>query len=62
MDTIFTSSKFQLQDEIKNLNYQMDHILYHIFEVILSIYLKRYGEKNIKEHTLIKQKIESHLK
>ena len=57
MDTIFTSSKFQLQDEIKNLNYQMDHILYHIAEVVLSIYLKKYGEKNIKEHTWIENRI-----
>ena len=51
MDNIFTSLKSQLQDEIKNLNYQMDHILYHIAEVVLSIYLKKYGEKNIKENT-----------
>ena len=57
MDNIFTSLKSQLQDEIKNLNYQMDHILYHIAEVVLSIYLKKYGEKNIKENTWIENRI-----
>ena len=27
-----------------NLNYQMDHILYQIFKIILSIFLKKHGE------------------
>ena len=29
--------KYQLKHEIKNLNYQIDHILYQIFKIILSI-------------------------
>ena len=32
--------KYQLQHGTINLNYQMDHILYHIFKIILSIFLK----------------------
>ena len=31
------NSKYQLGAEIKNLNYLMDHILYHIFKIILNI-------------------------
>ena len=30
--------KFQLQREMKNLNYLMDHIMYQIFKIILNIY------------------------
>ena len=30
--------KFQLQREMKNLNYLMDHIVYQIFKIILNIY------------------------
>ena len=30
--------KFQLQCEMKNLNYLMDHIVYQIFRIILNIY------------------------
>ena len=32
--------KYQLQHETINLNYQVDHILYQIFKIILSIFLK----------------------
>ena len=32
------NSKFQLQYRMKNLNYLMDHILYQIFKIILSVY------------------------
>ena len=28
-----------------NLNYQMSHILYHIFKIILSIFKKKHNEK-----------------
>ena len=42
--------KFQLQHGTKNLNYLMDHILYHIFNIILNIYLK-----NKEERLLIRQ-------
>ena len=30
--------KFQLQREMKNLNYLIDHIVYQIFKIILNIY------------------------
>ena len=30
--------KFRLQHGMKNLNYLTDHILYHIFNIILNIY------------------------
>ena len=30
--------KYQFQHRIKNLNYQMDHILYQIFKIILNVY------------------------
>ena len=29
--------KYQLQHGLKNLNYLMDHILYQVFKIILSI-------------------------
>ena len=32
--------KYQLQNGMKNSNYIIDHILYQIFKIILSIYLK----------------------
>ena len=32
---------------MKNLDYLIDHILYHIFKTILNIYLKEHGEKTI---------------
>ena len=35
---ITTNLKYQLQHEMINLNYQMDHILYEIFKIILSIF------------------------
>ena len=34
------SLKYLLQHEAMNLNYQMDHIQYQIFKIILSIFLK----------------------
>ena len=36
--------KYQLQREMKNLNYLMDHVLYQIFKIILSI-----SSKNMKQ-------------
>ena len=30
--------KYQLQHRIKNLNYLMYHILYHIFKIFLNMY------------------------
>ena len=35
--------KYQLQCGIKNLNYPIDHILYHMFNIVLSI-----SSKNMK--------------
>ena len=35
--TKIINSKYQLQHEIKNLNYLMDHILYQISKIILNI-------------------------
>ena len=35
--TKIINSKYQLQHEIKNLNYLMDHILYQISKMILNI-------------------------
>ena len=32
--------KYLLQHEVINLNYQMDHIQYQIFKIILSIFLR----------------------
>ena len=37
--------KCQFQHETINLNYQMDHILYQIFQTILNIFKKKHGEK-----------------
>ena len=42
---ITTNLKYQLQHEMINLNYQMGHILYHIFKIILSISKKKNNEK-----------------
>ena len=42
--------KYLGQRRIKNLNYQMDHILYQIFKTILSI-----SSKNIKQWLIIIQ-------
>ena len=39
--------KYQLQHEMKNLNYLMDHVLYQIIKIILNIYLKKYGEQTV---------------
>ena len=38
---------YQSHNKIKNMNYLIDHILYHIFKIILSIPLK-HGSTNIK--------------
>ena len=38
--TITTNLKYQHQHGMKNLNYQMDCILYQIFKIILSIFKK----------------------
>ena len=38
--TITINLKYLLQHGVKNLNYQMDHIPYQIFTIILSIFLK----------------------
>ena len=32
--------KYLLQHEVMNLNYQKDHMQYHIFKIILSIFVK----------------------
>ena len=42
--------KYQLQHEMNNLNYMMDHILYQIFKVILNI-----SHKNMKKRLIILQ-------
>ena len=44
--------KYQLQHGMINLNYQMDHILYKIFKIILSI-SKRHGEDTDNPSTRI---------
>ena len=36
-----TNLKYYLQRGMKNLNYMMDHILYHILKIILSILSKK---------------------
>ena len=36
--TITMNLKYQLQHGMINLNYQVDHILYQIFKIILSIF------------------------
>ena len=42
--------KYQLQHGMMNLNFQMDHIMYQIFKIILSIF-----EKNIMKIIIILQ-------
>ena len=37
-----TNLKYLLQHGVMNLNYQMDHIQYQIFKIILSIFLKKW--------------------
>ena len=34
------NSKYLLQHRVMNLNYQMDHIQYQTFKIILSIFLR----------------------
>ena len=36
-----------LQHGMRNLNYLMDHILHQIFKIILNIYLKSMGKKQL---------------
>ena len=57
MDTIFmdsenkkTSDPHNYYDEMKNLNYLMDHILYQIFNIVLNTSLK-----NIRQLLIILQ-------
>ena len=57
--------KYQLQREMKNLNYLMNHILYQIFRIILTLSYKKYGGKTINPsiNTYVKKKkTESRLK
>ena len=44
-DTIIINLKYQLQNGMINLNYLMDHILYQIFRIILSIFKKKAKRK-----------------
>ena len=30
---------------MKSLNYEMDHVLYHMFKITLNIFKKKHGEK-----------------
>ena len=39
--------KFKFKYQMKNFNYLIDHILYQIFKNLLSISLKKSGEKTI---------------
>ena len=45
-DTIIINLKYQLQNGMINLNYLMDHILYQIFRIILSILKKKKNEND----------------
>ena len=45
-DTIIINLKYQLQNGMINLNYLMDHILYQIFRIILSIFKKKQNEND----------------
>ena len=45
-DTIIINLKYQLQNGMINLNYLMDHILYQIFRIILSILKKKQNEND----------------
>ena len=63
--TITINLKYQRLGGMINLNYQMDHILYQIFRIILSIFQKKHGEDIDKPSVQIhvnKLKIELHLK
>ena len=42
--------KYQFQNGMINLNYQMDHILYQIFKIKISIFLKKSMEKILIIH------------
>ena len=53
--------KYQLQHEMKNLNYLMDHFLSQIFKIILNN-LKKNGEKTVNSSIrLYKNKIENRI-
>ena len=39
--------KYQVQNGMKNLNYRMDHILCQIFKIILNVYLKSMGKRQL---------------
>ena len=41
------NSKYHLQHGMRDLNYLMDHILYQIFKIILNIYLKSMGKRQL---------------
>ena len=43
--------KYLLKYGMKNLNFQIDHIPYQIFKIILSIFKKNHGE-NIDNHSI----------
>ena len=43
--TTTVNLKYQLQHGMINLNYEMNHILYQIFKIILSIFHKKHEEK-----------------
>ena len=42
-----TDLKYQPQYGMKNLNYLMDHICHQIFKIILNIYLKSVGKRQL---------------
>ena len=42
--TITIHLKYQIQSEMKSLNFRRDHILYQIFKLILSTLKKKLGE------------------
>ena len=57
--------KYLPQGGVKNLSYQMDHIQYQIFKIILNIFKKNTAKVLIipqLEYTQIKLKIELRLK
>ena len=43
--------KYLLQHGMTNFNYQMDHILYQIFKITLSIFKKKHG-KNVDKTSI----------
>ena len=53
--------KYQLQPEMKNLNYHMDHILYQIFIIILSISSKKHKTATDSPLRIYANKIEKRI-